>query len=66
MRKFDSQLMQLDRMLIEMGALVEAAIASSIHALETQDKEKAKRTIELDADVDQMEKDIEALCMSAQ
>ena len=63
MRKFDSQLMQLDRMLLEMGALVEAAIASSIHALETQDKEKAKRTIALDADVDQMEKDIEALCL---
>ncbi len=63
MRRFDSQITRLNDMLIEMGALVEAAIASSINALETQDKDKAKRTIALDADIDQMEKDIEALCL---
>ncbi len=63
MRRFDSQITRLNDMLIEMGALVEAAIASSINALVTQNKDKAKRTIELDADIDQMEKDIEALCL---
>ena len=63
MKRFDSQITRLNEMLIEMGALVEAAIASSIHALATQNKEEAKRTIELDADIDQKEKDIEALCL---
>ena len=63
MRRFDSQIERLNEMLIGMGALVEAAIASSIHALETQDKEEAKRAIALDADIDQIEKDIEALCL---
>jgi phosphate transport system protein len=60
---FDSQLQMLNNMLIEMGAQTEAAIAQSITALKKQDVRLAKKAIAADAEVDQKEKDIEALCL---
>jgi len=60
---FDRQLAKLHDMLIEMGALVEKAITFAIHALVQQDEAMAKRSIEFDAEIDQMEKDIEAMCL---
>lgn len=61
--KFDEQLSVLNNMLIEMGALIETAIFLTIKALKSQDIELAKKAIEFDHDVDQKEKDIEALCL---
>jgi phosphate transport system protein len=61
--KFDEQLALLNNMLIEMGAQIETAIASSIEALNTQDTELARRTIDFDHEIDQKEKDIESLCL---
>ncbi|MDR1664217.1 MAG: phosphate signaling complex protein PhoU [Clostridiales bacterium] len=61
--KFDRQLEQLNNMLIEMGALIENAISSAIHALEEQDIKKARQTFALEEEVDQMERDIETLCL---
>jgi len=60
---FDKQLVTLNDMLIEMGGLIETAIAMAIKALEKQDTELAKKAIAFDDKIDQMEKDIEALCL---
>jgi phosphate transport system protein len=61
--QFDRQLQTLNTRLIEMGALVEAAIALAIEALKKQDAALAKKAIASDGEIDQMEKDIEALCL---
>lgn len=57
------QLKQLNNQLIEMGSLIECAIGLAIDALVNQDDEKAHKAMEIDLQVDQSEKDIEALCM---
>ena len=61
--KFDEQLSRLNSMLIEMGAMVEASITASVEALQKQNVDLATKAIDLDSDIDQMEKDIEALCI---
>lgn len=61
--RFDQQLFQLNNMLIEMGALIKTAITLATQALENQDISLAKDAIAFDHEVDQMEKDIEALCL---
>jgi phosphate transport system protein len=61
--KFDAQLVKLNDMLIEMGALVERSISLAIGALEKQDTGLAKQAIAFDEEIDQKEKDIEALCL---
>jgi len=62
-RRFDEQLTMLNNMLLEMGALVEKTISMASQALIEQDIELAKRVIEFETDVEQKEKDIEALCL---
>jgi len=57
------QLKLLNNQLIEMGSLIECAIGLAIDALVNQDDEKAHKAMEIDLQVDQSEKDIEALCM---
>jgi phosphate transport system protein len=61
--RFDEQLAQLNDMLIEMGALIETAISLATQALKEQDIALAKKAIAFDRDVDQKERDIEALCL---
>jgi len=61
--RFDEQLANLNNLMIEMGALIEKSITLATQALETQDISLAKKSIELDNEVDQKEKEIEALCM---
>ena len=61
--KFDEQLSRLNDMLIEMGAMIEKAITIAIHALVGQDELLAKEAIDFDDEIDQMEKDIEGLCL---
>ncbi len=61
--RFDRQLQQLNNELIEMGSLIEHAIALGIAALVKQDVEKAQEAIEFDNEIDHQEKNIEALCM---
>ena len=61
--KFDEQLFLLNNLLIEMGALIEKAIAMAIKALKEQDVELAKKAIDFDEEVDQKEKEIQALCL---
>jgi len=63
MRRFDEQLNDLNNKLLEMGALVEKIISVTSQALIEQDVELAKKAIEMEADVEQKEKDIESLCL---
>ena len=60
---FDEQLTQLNNNLIEMGALVERAIARATKALIAQDADTAKAIIDGDLIIDEKEKEIEALCL---
>ena len=61
--KFDEQLAQLNREMIEMGALCEEIIALSSKALTENDRELAAQVAPLDREIDQRERDIENLCL---
>jgi len=61
---FDEQLGQLNNMLIEMGMLIETAIALATQALREQDIELAKKAIAYEQEINQKEKDIESLCFN--
>ena len=61
--RFDRQLNQLNEELIEMGERIERAIEMAVNAFVMQDCERAKAAIEYDVEIDQQERDIEAMCM---
>lgn len=61
--RFDRQLIELNQLLIHMGELCETAIEEVTGALEERDVQRAKAVIRADAEIDQMEKDIESLCL---
>lgn len=61
--RFDEQLSELNNSLIEMGALVERAIAQATKALIEQDKAIAAKVMNSDNEVDEKEKDIERRCL---
>ncbi len=61
--RFDEQLFALNREMIEMGALCEEAIASAAKALAQGDLQLAAAVLENGSAIDQMERDIESLCM---
>ena len=60
---FDRQLSELNRSLIEMGAMCEEIIALATKALAEGDMELAKRVDTLGADIDRMERTIESMCL---
>ena len=60
--KFDEQLDLLNQELTAMGALCEDAISASIQAL-FNDPQSARNAIMLEREIDQMEREIESLCM---
>ena len=61
--KFDMQLDYLNEQLIHMGELCEVAINRATEALQHGSMEEAKEVISADEEIDQMEKDIERLCL---
>ena len=61
--RFDRQLEELKEMLIHMGELCETAIEEATGALEGHDIARAKAVITADSEIDQMEKEIENLCL---
>lgn len=64
MRKyFDEELEILNTQLIAMGAQIENAIENAVKALETRNADYARKAIELDSKVNDMEKDIESRCL---
>lgn len=60
--KFDEEMALLHRELIRMGALCEEAIALTAKALDG-DRQLAARVPAAEAEIDQAERDIEALCL---
>ena len=61
--RFDEQLFELNRELIEMGAMCEEVIASAVKALSSGDLSLAQKVKQSGAAIDQMERDIESRCM---
>ena len=61
--KFDSQLERLNLELITMGALCEDAISASVKAMTYGDEALCDKVFAADAEIDQKERDIEAVCM---
>lgn len=61
--RFDMQLEELSVKLITMGNLCEKAIANATEALKQGDLELAKLVIREDQEIDQMEKEIETMCL---
>lgn len=61
--KFDMQLDRMNAMLIEMGELCGTAIGNATKAVEEKDLKLAKIVISEDEEIDQLEKDIERLCL---
>lgn len=61
--KFDMQLDRLNEQLIHMGELCEVAINRATEALQQGSIALAKEVIQADEEIDQMEKDIERLCL---
>ncbi|MDR3088470.1 MAG: phosphate signaling complex protein PhoU [Desulfobulbaceae bacterium] len=62
--RFNEQLTELNNNLIEMGALIEKAIAQATEALERRDAEVARSVMENDDLIDSKEKEIEARCLN--
>jgi phosphate transport system protein len=61
--RFDEQLTELNNTLIEMGALIESAIAKATKALEAHDTQLAREIIAGDDIINEKEKEIERLCL---
>lgn len=61
--RFVEQLFELNREIIEMGAMCEEIIASASKALLTSDLDLAKQVKENGSNIDQIERDIESRCM---
>ena len=61
--RFDEQLAQLNREMIEMGAQCEEVIALASKALTEADMKLAAKVAPLSADIDRKEREIEALCL---
>jgi len=60
---FDEQLNELRHKLTHMGALCEEAIALAARALMESNAAVGRRALTLDAEIDQMEREIEGLCL---
>ena len=61
--RFDEQLFELNKEIIEMGAMCEEAIAKAVKALNTGDVVLAKSVKDGSGGIDQMERAIESRCM---
>ena len=61
--RFDEQLFELNREIIEMGAMCEEAIGNAVRALNTGDIDLANTVINEGEGIDRMERSIENRCM---
>ena len=62
--KFNEQLLELNKEMIEMGNKIIDSIKMAIAALESSDTEKAKMIMEGDAEIDRLQKKIESICFN--
>lgn len=61
--RFEEQLTLMNKELTQMGALCEEAISLASKALSEDSREHAEKVVALAAEIDQMERDIESLCL---
>ena len=61
--RFDRQLEQLHDEMIKMGAMCECVISKAAKSLENKDEKRIEEIFEIDKQIDQMEREIESLCM---
>ena len=62
--KFDEQLLELNKEMIEMGNKIILSIKNAIEALVARDENMAKAIMESDAEVDHLQKKIECICFN--
>lgn len=62
--RFDEQLLELNKEMIEMGNKIIASIKNAIEALIARDDEKARYIMEGDAEIDRLQKKIESICFN--
>ena len=62
--KFDEQLLELNKEMIEMGNKIILSIKNAIAALVARDENMAKAIMESDAEVDHLQKKIEGICFN--
>jgi len=62
--QYDEQLAAMNYLLIKMGTFIEKAIDMAVKALIEHDKGLAQKTIEYDNEIDDLEKEIEHICLS--
>lgn len=63
-RTFDEELKELNRLILEMGSLVEASINRSIESLKKKDEEMAKDVIRGDEKINRLEVEIDEKCVT--
>lgn len=62
-RHFEQELINLKKQLLRMGSLVENSIYESIEALKILSAEKAKQVIREDKSIDELENNIDEICL---
>lgn len=62
--KFDEQLLELNKEMIEMGNKIILSIKNAIEALVARDENMARTIMESDAEVDHLQKKIEGICFN--
>ncbi len=62
--KFDEQLLELNKEMIEMGNKIVQSIKNAIEALIARNEKKAKAIMDGDADIDHLQKKIEGICFN--
>jgi phosphate transport system protein len=63
-RTFDDELKELNKSILEMGALVEVAINNSIESLKRKDEDMAKNVIRGDDKINKLEVEIDERCVN--
>lgn len=63
-RTFDDELKELNRMILEMGGLVEGAISRSVESLKKKDEEMAKDVIRGDDRINKLEVEVDEKCVT--
>lgn len=63
-RTFDDELRELNKMILEMGGLVEGAISRSVESLKKKDEEMAKDVIRGDDRINKLEVEIDEKCVT--
>jgi len=62
-KSYDEELERLSKMIAEMGGLAESQLAAAVEVVIERDSDRAIRVIEGDAQVDQLERDLDNLAI---